>query len=101
MTRTKPGNWRNGESKIMRDLDRYYAYFNADRCEEEWGNFRKFRVIVVQRSDERRMNLLRMLETKYKHRMFWLTTELSYRDDIGGRIFLTPKDYRSDSYSFP
>jgi len=98
--KTKPGNFRNGESKIMRNLRKYYAYFNTDQCEKEWGNFRKFRVIVVQRMQDRRANLLRALEAKCQHRMFWLTTERSYREDIGGGIFLTPKDYNTESYSF-
>jgi hypothetical protein len=98
--KTKPGNFRNGESKIMRKLGKYHSYFNTDQCEKDWGNFRKFRVIVIQRTDERRTNLLRALEAKYQHRMFWLTTELLYRGDISGKIFLTPKDHSTESYSF-
>lgn len=101
MEKTKPGGWKNGESKIMRNLGKYYDYFDSDRCEREWANFRKFRVIVVQRNPERRANLLRALALKYAHRMFWLTTEPSYREDIGGGIFLTPKDFDTASYSFP
>jgi hypothetical protein len=98
--KTKPGNFRNGESKIMRNLGKYYAYFDSDRCEREWANFRKFRVIVVQRNPERRANLLSALTQKYAHRMFWLATERLYKEDIGGKIFLTPKDYNTESYSF-
>lgn len=97
--KTKPGNFRNGESKIMRNLGKYYSYFNSDQCQKEWGNFKKFRVIVVQRTEERRSNLLGALENKYKHRMFWLTTEPLYRADIGGKIFFTPKDH-TEAYSF-
>jgi len=100
MEKTKPGGWKNGESKIMRNLGKYYEYFDSAKCEREWANFRKFRVIVVQRNPERRANLLRALAPKYAHRMFWLTTELLYREDIGGRIFLTPKDYAIESYPF-
>lgn len=99
--KTKPGGWKNGESKIMRSLGRYYGYFNSDLCEREWANFRRFRVVVVQRNPERRANLLRALAGKYPHRVFWLTTEDLYKNDIGGRIFLTPKDYTTESYSFP
>ncbi len=92
---------KNGESKIMRNLARYYGYFNSDRCEKEWANFRKFRVIVVQRNSQRRANLLKALAPRYAHRMFWLTTEELYRRDIGGMIFLAPRDYDTNSYSFP
>jgi len=98
--KTKPGGWKNGESKIMRHLGRYYGYFGSDRCEREWANFRKFRVIIVQRNEERRANLLRALAGKYPHRMFWLTTEDLYKKDIGAEIFKTPKDFDSACYSF-
>jgi hypothetical protein len=98
--KTKPGNFRNGQSKLMRNAGIYHSYFNTDLCEREWRNFRKFRVVIVQRNDERRTNLLRALEAKIKHRMFWLTTESKYREDIGSKIFLTPKDYQTESYAF-
>ena len=32
--------------------------------------------------------------------MFWLTTELLYKEDIGAAIFRTPKDLDSRAYSF-
>lgn len=98
--KTKPGNFKNGESKIMRNLTKYYSYFNTDQCEKEWVNFRKFRVTIITRNEERRRNLLKALSARHNHRMFWLTTEPSYREDIGGKIFLTPKDYGTESYSF-
>jgi hypothetical protein len=40
----------------------------------------------------RREGLLKALRGKYSHRMFWLTTEAAYRENIGGAIFKTPKD---------
>jgi len=35
-----------------------------------------------------------------QHRMFWLTTEAAYREDIGGAIFMTPKDDVPVAFSF-
>jgi len=32
--------------------------------------------------------------------MFWLGTEASYKTDIGGEIFRTPKDWEKVGYSF-
>ncbi|MGA2269036.1 MAG: replication-relaxation family protein [Bryobacteraceae bacterium] len=89
--RSKLGNYRNGEPQIFRKLRAYYDYFNSTGCEKEWG-FCQYRVVVVQRTDARREGLLMALREKYRHRMFWLTTEAAYRGDIGGAIFLTPKD---------
>jgi len=85
--RSKFGNYRNGEPQIIRKLRKYYEYFDSTDCEREWG-FRQFRVIVVQRTEPRHEGLL----NGGSHRMFWLTTEASYRADIGGAIFKTPKD---------
>jgi hypothetical protein len=71
----------------------------TDKCDKEW-NFRKFRVIVTLRNDERRTNLLNEVATKYKHRMFWLTHEDLYRHDISAAIFQTPKDFATTIYGF-
>jgi hypothetical protein len=97
--RSKIGNYREGESSIIRKLGKYYDLFDTNGCEKDW-NFKQFRVIVVQRTDERRQNLCNALQSKYKHRMFWITTEALYKADIGGDIFKTPKDYADKTYSF-
>ena len=97
--RAKLGNYRNGEPQILRKLRKYYEYFNSTGCEKEWG-FRQFRVVAVQRSDARREGLLRALREKVCHRMFWLTTETAYREDISGAIFMTPKDDAPVAFSF-
>ena len=97
--RSKLGNYRNGEPQILRKLRKYYDYFNSTGCEKEW-RFRQYRVVVVQRSDARREGLLAALRQKCSHRMFWLTTEAAYRDDIGGAIFMTPKDDAPVAFSF-
>lgn len=98
--RAKIGNMKNGEPSIIRKLARYYEYFNSDRCEREWQAFRRFRVIIVVRNDQKRRNLLAALSERHAHRMFWLTTEDLVPADPGGEIFLTPKDYRDRAYSF-
>ena len=97
--RSKFGNYRDGEPQILRKLGAFYDYFNSTDCEKEWG-FRQYRVVVVQRTDARREGLLKALHGKYSHRMFWLTTEAAYRDNIGGAIFKTPKDDATIPFSF-
>jgi len=97
--RSKLGNYRNGEPQILRKLRRYYGHFNSTDCEKEWG-FRQYRVIVVQRSDARREGLLQALQESCSHRMFWLTTEAAYRENVGGAIFRTPKDDAPVAFSF-
>jgi hypothetical protein len=97
--RAKFGNYRDGEPQILRKLGAIYDYFNSTDCEKEWG-FRHYRVIVVQRTEARREGLLKALRAKYNHRMFWLTTEASYRENIGGAIFKTPKDDAPTAFSF-
>ena len=97
--RAKLGNYRNGEPQILRKLRAYYDYFNSTSCEKEWG-FRQYRVVVVQRTDARREGLLTALRKKCSHRMFWLTTEAAYRADMGGTIFMTPKNDAPVPFSF-
>ena len=97
--RAKLGNYRNGEPHIFRKLRKYFDYFNSTDCEKEWV-FRQYRVVVVQQTDARREGLLMVLREKCSHRMFWLTTEAAYREDIGGAIFMTPKDDAPVAFSF-
>lgn len=98
--RSKPGAWKDGESSIMKKIANYYAYYDSDKCEKEWADFKKFRVIITLRNDERRANLLKEIASRYKNRMFWLTTEPAYKADISAEIFQTPKDFEQRSYSF-
>jgi hypothetical protein len=98
--RAKMGNYKDGEPSIMRKLGKYYEYYNSTDCKKEWGSFEHFRVVVVQRTDDRRTNLLQELRLRFNHRMFWLTTEQLYKQDIGASIFRTPKDLDARDYSF-
>jgi hypothetical protein len=90
--RSKFGNYRDGEPQILRKLGAFYQYFNTTDCEKEWG-FRLYRVVVVQRTEARRDGLLAALRETYNHRMFFLTTEEAYRENMAGPIFRTPMDY--------
>jgi hypothetical protein len=95
--RAKLGSWKNGEPQIIRKIAKYYAYYNSDTCQKEWKHFRQFRVILVQRTEQKREFLLSKLG-EYKHRMFWLTTEDLYKAEMGGKIFKTPKDFTDATY---
>lgn len=98
--RAKIGNFKDGESSIVRKLAKYHAYYNSDACESEWSSFRQFRVVVVQPSDGRRQTLLKDLEEKLPYRLFWLTTRPLFEQNIAGPIFLTPRDRGGRAYSF-
>jgi DNA-binding transcriptional ArsR family regulator len=98
--RAKMGSYKDGEPSIMRKLGRYYEYYDSIDCKKEWGSFEHFRVVVVQRTEDRRSNLLQELRLRFNHRMFWLTTEPLYKADIGASIFRTPKDLDARDYSF-
>jgi hypothetical protein len=78
--------------KVKCSLGKHYSYYGSDQCQKEWEQFRKFRVIIVLRNEERR-NLLTALGGQYNHRMFWVTTEDLYKQGISGRIFQTPRDF--------
>lgn len=97
--RAKLGNFKDGEPQIIRKLAKYHEYYNTDECEKDWRAFRQFRVILVQRTEAKREFLLSKLAEEHKHRMFWLTTEPLYKENIPGKIFKTPRDFRDATYS--
>ena len=47
--------------KLKGSLGKYHAYYGSDQCRKEWEQFRKFRVMIVLRNEERRRNLLTAL----------------------------------------
>ena len=65
--RAKMGNYKDGEPSIMRKLGRYYEYYDSTDCKKEWGSFEHFRVVVVQRTEDRRNNLLQELRLHFNH----------------------------------
>lgn len=101
---------------------RYYDYFDTEKCKKEWGWFRNFHVIWQFPNEERMMNFIRFLagecdchfyRGKIKHTClphglrekpllvsnFWLTYD-ALTKDIGGNIWIAPKDYAGKVYSF-
>lgn len=97
--RAKIGHYIKGKPSIINKLQKYYEYYNSDKCQKEW-NFRQFRTIIVQRTEERSANLLKEIAAQFNHRMFWLTDEQRYKENIGGMIFRTSKDYATTAYAF-
>jgi hypothetical protein len=89
--RSKIGHVVNGVPSIMKKLGHYYDFYNTYGCERDWGFF-TYRVVTILRNDERRTNLLRALQDKLNHRMFWLGVDSNYVAD-----FRTPK---GDTFSF-
>jgi len=98
--KSRPNHFREGRSGLEAKLLRYDEYRASDRCEKEWRFFRNYRVIVVVKTDERRLNLLAKLSVVLPYRFIWITAEEIYKKDIMGNIFLTPKDYTRAAYSF-
>ncbi len=94
------GRRGNEERNVIKKLRRYAEYFGTPECGKDWG-FSKFRVIIVHKNAERMDNLLAALhdDKELNQRMFWLTTEKAYKDDIGAEIFLTPKDSHIQQHS--
>ncbi len=98
--KSKQGHYRDGESGLLKKLRRYQEYQGTEACKREWKHFDRFRVIVMVKNEERRQNLLLALSRRCNTRMLWLATEAACAADIGGKIFLTPRDYRDRAYSF-
>ena len=48
---------------------------------------------------ERVLNLLAKIEDTFPSSEFWFTDEASYRENILGKIWWTPKDFRDKTYS--
>jgi hypothetical protein len=83
--RQRMGAAAHGKPSIIRKAERYYAYYNTNECEKDWG-FKTFRVVFVQKNDVRRGHFLAVLSKDFSHRMFWLGTERNCCAD-----FRTPK----------
>lgn len=100
---------------------RYYDYWDTAKCEREWGWFRQFHVLWQFPNKERMMNFVRFLagecdchyyRGKIRHTClphglrkkpllvsnFWFTHD-ELTKDIGGKIWITPKDYATAVYS--
>jgi hypothetical protein len=88
--KSRQGNYRAGESGLIRKLKAYFRYRRTRACLRDWTWFDDFRVIIVVKNAERQTNLLKRLEELYPYAMFWITTEDAYKRDVMERIFKTP-----------
>lgn len=82
---------KNGRPAVITKLERYFDYYDTAECENAWG-FRRYRIVVVVQTEERRTNLLAALGTDLRHRMFWIASEENDCKD-----FKTPK---GDTFTF-
>ena len=91
--------YKGGRSNIEQKLALYLTY--KTRFEAKYGIFdtHDFRVLWVLPTQKRVAMLLGKIEDEFPSRKFWFTDEASYRKDILGKIWWTPKDFRDKTYS--
>ena len=94
--KSREGNYRDGDSALMRKLERYFAYQGSSDCRRDWTWFDEFRVVILVTNEVRQRRLLERLAPRFPSRMFWVASE---RMDLAERIFRTPLDYKTAAYS--
>ncbi len=85
-----------GKSNIEQKLALYLAYKNGFINKYDMPDFR---VLWVLPTIKRVQMLLGKVEDEFPVRKFWFTDEASYKRDITGKIWWTPKDYSTRAYS--
>jgi len=88
--------YEDGESNIVRKVGLYHEYKN--RFREKYGA-EDFRVLWVLPTKARVLGLLSKLEDSFPYRRFYFTDEESYKKNMLGKIWWTPKDFREATYS--
>jgi hypothetical protein len=88
--------YENGISNIERKFAQYSAY--KEQFKRKYGHD-DFRVLWVLPTEARVLGLLAKIEDKYPFRRFYVTHEQLYQDNIKGKIWWTPKDFRDATYS--
>ena len=88
--------YQSGRSNIQQKLSLYQAY--KSRFQEKYG-LPDFRVLWVLPTIKRVSTLLGKIDDEFPYRKFWFTDEASYKRDILGKIWWTPKDFREKTYS--
>jgi hypothetical protein len=88
--------YEDGESNIFRKVAFYNAY--RDQFRKKYG-MEDFRVLWVLPTKQRVLRLLAKLEDSFPYRRFYVTNEESYKTNIKGKIWWTPKDFREATYS--
>lgn len=95
----RQGHYRRGESGLLAKLRKYVEYRRTDRCRGDWHHFSDFHVIVVLRSQERQMNLLRILRERMPRQPLWTTCITDCEGDMRRSLFRAPPDFESAAYS--
>jgi hypothetical protein len=92
-----------GRSNIEQKLSLYRRYASngvhaMSRFQEKYGGG-DFRVLWVLPTQKRVAMLLGKIETEFPYRKFWFTDEASYKAKLLDKIWWTPKDFRTATYS--
>jgi hypothetical protein len=83
--------YENGESNVEHKIGLYNQWW------KEGGE--DFRVCFVLPTKARVAHLLSKLEDRFPYRRFYFTDEESYRKNVVGHIWWTPRDFREATYS--
>jgi hypothetical protein len=78
---------------------KYFDVYGKEAAFKQFGA-EKIRPIFITLSHRKRDTMLEKFAEEYPYRMFWFTTVDDFERDISGKIFLTPKDYKTTRYSF-
>lgn len=77
--------YKQGESSLVAKLKTYDA--------------QKYRTLVVMPTTQRVANFLSKIEDELPSSRLWFTDEASYQNDIMGKIWWTPRNFRERQYS--
>jgi hypothetical protein len=88
--------YENGISNIEQKIELYQNYKHQFQKKYQMGDFR---VLWVLPTKARVLGLLSKIEDRFPYRRFYATDEESYRKNILGKIWWTPKDFRDTTYS--
>ena len=87
--RSRQGSYRDGQSGLLRKLERYKDYHGSEACLREWEWFDEFRVVIVVKNEVRKQNLLALLSENLPEPALWITVENS---DLTAPVFFSPCD---------
>ena len=87
MERSRQGSYRDGQSGLVRKLERYRDYHGSETCLREWEWFDEFRLVIVVKNEVRKENLLALLSKDFPEPAFWITIEGS---DLTAPVFFSP-----------
>ena len=96
---SRQGHYRQGQSSLLGKLQKYVEYRRSDSCRADWRHFNDFRVVLVLRSRERQMNLLRTLRDRLPHTMLWTACIDDLSSGIAGSLLRAPPDFEIATYS--